>query len=785
MSDIALQTGLRALLSARYSLDTIGHNLANANTPGYSRQRVDLTASSPFMKRGLLIGNGVEAQRVQRTVDELLNKRILDQVGVGAGLEAQLGLMSEIEAFFGEPGENALGGRMSSFFTSISDLSTSPSDPILRTATVQSAQTLADQFRQLSRDLGRIGGDVTLEANARVNEVNDLAERIANLNVRIGDSESSGVEANDLRDERDRLLGELAGLVDVRTVEDQSGAMRVLVAGNTLVGRAQANEMRVTTDPGGNLALQIEGARGFVPAKGGALGGLLAFNGDLVTDLDQDIDALAHQLILELNRVHSTGVPADGSFSSLVSTNPLVDQDGDGAFADELLSNAGLPFDVRSGVLTVNVVDPASGDLTKHKLELSSTETTVQDFLDSINAIPGLSADVNAFGNLRIQADSGRTFDFSRAVDPLPDTDGTLGGGFASIGTGVGEPFALADGDTLDLTVDNGGGPAAFQITFDAADFANPSEATAEEVAAAVNADPGAQSAGVRAVVSNGQVFLQSTANGSDATLTVDGGSSAAALGLAGLVGVPATGSDQAVDLRVEGAFEGDVSQRFTFQPRGDGTIGTTPGLVVDVFDADGSLVTSLDVGEGYSPGDELPLADGLTVRFGLGELSATHNDALSFDADVDGDTTDVLVALGLNGLFEGHDADTIAVRADLEDDPDLFASSLTGAAGDNVQLLDLLDVESNASGDLEGQTLGGFYGTIVSGLGFEVSTASDAFAANGTLLSSLEARRDSVSGVNVDEELVDLVRFEQAFSAAAQYISVVNQIGEEVLSLL
>ena len=119
MSNIALQTGLRALLSARYSLDTIGHNLANANTVGYTRQRVELGSAQPLQRNGLLIGGGVQADRVQRTVDGLLNKRILNQLGIGGGLEAQLGLMSEMEAFFGEPGENSLGSRLNGFFSSI------------------------------------------------------------------------------------------------------------------------------------------------------------------------------------------------------------------------------------------------------------------------------------------------------------------------------------------------------------------------------------------------------------------------------------------------------------------------------------------------------------------------------------------------------------------------------------------------------------------------------------------------------------------------------------------
>ena len=785
MTDIALQTGLRALLAARYTLDTIGHNLANANTPGYSRQSVSISTAAPFLTRGLLIGGGVEADRIQRTVDELLGKRILGQYGVGGGLEAQLGLLSEIEASFGEPGAGGLSGRFDAFWSSIAELSAAPSDAILRGSAVQTAEGLTERFRQLTQNLQRVRTDAIGEARTRVAEANGLAARIASLNGRITESEGSGVTANDLRDERERLVGELARLVDVQTVEDRGGALRVLVAGHTLVGRTRVHSLSAATNERGELVLRMEGASGDLPARGGALGGLLGFRGELVTRLSRDLDQLAHEFILEANRVHSTGLPAAGPFTELTGTNALVDRDGDGRLEDELLSRAGLPFDVQSGSLDVNVTNAATGRIEKTRLSISATHTTVGELLEELNAIDGLSAELDTQGRVRISAEPGFAFDFSSRIDPAPDRDGVLGGSAASLGSAGAEPFVLADGDTLELRVDNGGGPLDVEITFDAADFRSISQASAEEIAAVVNADPAAQAAGLRAVTNGGRVFLQSVAQGSGVSLELDGGSALGALGWSTLVGTPLTGHEHAVDVQLGGAFNGGADTTYRLQPRGDGTIGTTPGLLVDVFDGEGRLVATLDVGAGYVPGEELALADGLTVRFGLGELSATSHDALTVEAVVDSDSSDVLVALGLNALFTGHDAGTIGVRADLADDPALLSTSLSGASGDNAPLLRLLDLQDADVDGLGGVSLGRFYGGIVSDLGFDVSVATDAWEANQTLVASLEQRRDSVSGVNVDEELVQLVEYEQAFAAAAQYITVVNQLGEEILSLI
>jgi hypothetical protein len=105
------------------------------------------------------------------------------------------------------------------------------------------------------------------------------------------------------------------------------------------------------------------------------------------------------------------------------------------------------------------VRDEASGALEKHEIEISATHTTVQDFLDELNALPHIAASLDAGGRLRISADSGFGFDFSRRIDADPDPAGLFGGANATLGTGAAGPFALADGDTLSLTVSNGGPP--------------------------------------------------------------------------------------------------------------------------------------------------------------------------------------------------------------------------------------------------------------------------------------------------------------------------------------
>jgi flagellar hook-associated protein 1 FlgK len=783
MSTIGLNTGLKALLSARYMLDTIGHNIANANTPGYSRQRVQLGSSLPVQVGRLLIGSGVDAGRVERSVDELLGRRILGQRSLLGALGTQRAGLSDFEAWFAEPGENGIGGLLDGFFATLNQLSTAPTDPVLRTDVVQATQSLTARFRELDRFLANAAGDTLADVTARVGEVNRLADEVVALNLKVGETESVGLTANDLRDRRDAALARLAELADTTTLDGPNGSVRVLLAGNTLVGAARANHLSVRTDANGASELRIQGAEGGVPVSGGEIGGLMRLASELAPAYRERLDRLARGLILEVNRVHSTGIPSSGPLRALVGENRLQDFDQDGKVVDELLANAGLPFDVVSGALFVNV-GADGGGFEKHRIDVSATHTTVQDFLAELNAIPHLSASVDAAGRLHVEADVGFGFDFSRRIDADPDVAGTFGGARASLGTGAG-PFALADGDTLDLVVNTGGGPVGLSIAFAAADFQEISSATAEELAAAINADPQAQASGVVAAAVEGRLFLQTASSGASAGFSLSGGSAVGALGWSAFVGAAVQGQANSVDVRLGGAYTGEADERFVFRPLSDGVIGTTPGLEVEVLDRAGNRVTVLSVGAGYAPGTELEVLHGVRASFGLGELSATHGDLFAVDAVADPDSADVLVALGLNGLFTGSGSGDLELRADIAADPGRLAASLGGEAGDGRLLLEIVEVERRSSQALAGATIGRFWGDLVGDVGFEAALADSAIDSSSAVLESLEERRNSISGVNVDEELVDLVAYEQSFAAAAQYLSVVNQLGDELMSIL
>ena len=565
----------------------------------------------------------------------------------------------------------------------------------------------------------------------------------------------------------------------VQAIEEPTGAVRVLVDGFMLVSPSSYDELELELDPLTSAPILRIGSSKPLGVTSGSIGGLVSVLQDFLPRLASDVDQFAHELILEINRIHSTGVAAGGPYQMLVGENELVDQNQSGSFDDDLLAGAGLPFDLASGELYVNVTDRATGAVEVHKLAIDAGRTTVGDLLADLNAIPHLAAVVDVRGRLQISADSGYGFDFSQRLDPNPDAVGSFGGGQATLTAAAAGPYDLAAGDTLDLV-----GPLGpSRSRSHPAAIAQPGTASAAELAAVINADAQAQSNGIVAADVGGRLVLQTAGSGSSESFTLAGGSALAALGWSAPSVI--TGHDTSVAAAIGGEYTGSHNGVLTFRPNMDGTVGTTPGLKIQVFDASGAQLAELDVGAGYTPLTELPVIDGVTLSLGFGQLSATDGDVFDLHVVADADTADVLPALGLGVLFSGHDAATIHVRDDLQSAPHLLAASASGASGDAGNLLRLLALDTQGVAGLGDATLGEGWGDVLSEVGLEISSAGSARESEQYLLDSFEQRRAQLTGVNVDEELVFLIEQEQAFNAASQYIRVVADLNTELMNII
>ncbi len=774
---LASSIGLKSLLAAQAGLESVGHNLANANTPGYSRQTLYNSTSAPIRMGGLLRGTGLQLGVVQRTVDTLLHARIARQVAAVGRSEAKVGALSEVEAMLGSGG--GVPKLLQSFFSGISSLTSAPDDSVLRGGVVQGTDDLASGLREVVSRLDSLAQDTLGNMSSMVDQVNVLADEVGELNRRIRELEFSSGPANDLRDQRDQAVLELARLVDAQVIEQADG-VRVLVGGHQLVGPNSVAELSVVSSAGqGTAQFFLGNTSSPVKIAGGALGGLNAVLSATMPDLQGKLDSFARALILEANRVHSSGVGSRGPFQQLVASNAVADSDGDGNLGEELLSKSGLPFDVVDGELYVTVTHAQSGQAQRSRIAIDAGSTTVDGFLQSLNELGPISAKLDSTGHVRIAASAGYGFDFGLGLDPNPDPAGSFGGGHASLASSANGPFGVSAGDSLQLS-----GPLGpFTVTFPAGSIAQNGQAQAQELAAVLNADAQFSANGLTALALGDRLVVQTVGTGASNAFTVVGGS--ALTGLGWTAGTAVAGSNTAVDVVMGGRYLGTANGKLVLEAASDGVVGSSPSLLVRVFDETGAQLSEFDLGANYVPGTAVEVAPGVWAKFGVGTLSATHGDFFSTDLVADSDTTDVLVALGLNGLFVGQDAASIAINKDIAATPDLLAAALSSGGGDAQNLLQLLALDSAGLEELGGATLGEGYADAVNGLGLELQGEGATWDAEQFVLDGLEARRDEVSGVNVDEELVRMIEHEQAFAAAAQFLRVVNDLSSELMNIL
>lgn len=781
---LGMSSGLRALSAARLGMQTAGNNVANANTKGYSRQRIELSAALPFgIGRGMQIGTGVEVGGISRLVDGGLERRLQLQLGLMGTAELDHSRLGEIEGILAEP-DGGLSESLASLFGSIDQLRTDPADRALRGGVTQAASQLSQNFRLVADRFQGLAGSSFNEIRGLVRQVNERVSAIADLNRQIVGIEANGSAANDLRDSRAQHIKEIGRLLDANVIERPSGSIDLIVGGSLLVAGDRAASLNVGKDGNGRSQVTVGNAATPATLRSGRIAGLLAQEQGKLPEIVERIDRLARNAILEMNRIHSTGMPRSGPFQALSAANSVQDRNGSGRPGDELLAQAGLPFDVQSGSLYVAVTDLGSNTMRRTRIDIDPRTMTLDNLAAQLSAIPNLNASVDPTGRLRIAADAGYGFDFSPRLEPNPDAAGSFGGMLPSIGSRNAGPFDLS-GQTfpVQFTVTTGTAtaPVTTTISLDANEFVNPGAATPAELAAAINRDLGSNGS---ASAVGGRLVLQAAEGGASAQLAlanVGGGTALTALSLSSAV---ASGRDLPLKISVEGTYTGSDNRQLTFVPDSDGQVGQDQDLRVRVLDQNGNLVTTINVGQGYEPGKPIDIGNGVKVSFGPGTVSATNGNVFALETLADSDTSDVLVALGINSFFRGSSSTDIEVDPSLLANPDRLAAGIGRAEGDAGNLARLTNLRSRNVDQLDQNTIEDFYADLVGDIGFDTAAAANTLTAEQKLMDFLENERERISGVNIDEEMVDMLRFQQSYDAAARFIAIAQEMTSTLINL-
>jgi flagellar hook-associated protein FlgK len=771
---LGLSIGMRALLSAKTVMEMIGHNLANQNTPGYSRQVALLQTTNPTTGPRLLpLGTGVVVGNIFSVRNESLLSRIRIEAANAGRYDTEASMLSQLEAILGDLTDSSLSDKMQAVFDSADEAATKPEDQVLRQNLLSSISELALGFRLRDEGIESQMRTSVLQAQSLVTDVNSKLQRVAELNTKITSQVALGVTPGDLLDQRSVLLESLADTLGAQSYPLANGAVAVSVAGTTLVTGSNASSLQSYMDADGRLHLTTgKGGLEVVPTQG-KLGAMIHMSAEYLPDRLDDLDTIARALILNMNRIHARGIPGSGPFTQLKSSNPISVAQGLNPLALNL-EDLGLPFEMKDGAVSIAITNKATGDVTRHDVAIDPANMTLQDLLDGLNSVPHLTAFVDGAGKLTMKADSGYGFDFSQRLDAVPVEGGTFGSENAVIAGGT-FPAALTNGSTLQLAVDGG---AAQTITFNATDFANIGAATAAEVAAVINT----QATGVTASVVDGRLVIGSNTTGTNSSLAITDGAGAPAAAL----GIPltASGASSGVSVSVSGSSASAGPDTFTFKPTGDGQIGVTPNLGIEVYDGDGKLVTTLQVGEGYEPGDDLEVVEGVFVSFGAGSVSGSAGQFFDLEIPGDTDTADFLPAFGLNAVLQGKDAATIDLADGIAKNPNLLAGASFGGPGDGGNFLALGELSTMELAELDGSSLLHRYNGFASEVGAASAGANESFKATALVLLTLETQRANESGVSPDEELLNLERFQDAYEAAGRYLSVMTDLNDVLLNI-
>lgn len=234
---------------------------------------------------------------------------------------------------------------------------------------------------------------------------------------------------------------------------------------------------------------------------------------------------------------------------------------------------------------------------------------------------------------------------------------------------------------------------------------------------------------------------------------------------------------------QIGGQYAGSGNDVYTYQVVGTGTVGVSPNLGLQVTDSAGNAVATLNIGQGYSPGSSLTVANGITVSLAAG--TANNGDSFTSTLVANPDTGGILTALGLNTFFTGSNADDLAVQPALLSDPSLLAASLSGQPGDNSNLTRMIALSNEPLLAGGTQTFSQAYDGLVGEVGTQVQTLTNQQTAQTALGQQLQAQQQSVSGVDPNEELVQLLTFQRAFQYGSKYISVLSDTLNSLLQIL
>ncbi|MBC8085703.1 MAG: flagellar hook-associated protein FlgK [Phycisphaerae bacterium] len=312
-----------ALLTHQQVLQTVAHNIANADTPGYSRQEAVLSANQPTRMSYGMVGTGVHVQTIVRKRDILLDDGYRSASGQSGEAELRHGTLSAIEDIFGEPSDVGLTNSLDEYWNSWSDLASTPSSQAARAVVQQRGSQVANLLNSYDGGLNQERGYALDRMSSMLGDINQMATQVADLNARISQTVSGGGNAGDLSDQRDLLLDKLATMAGTRSIPQNNSTITVIIGNSTLVDGTTARPLSIDlvtpipapTVPTPDIPVRIR--------LGNSVDALTPFGGQLkamadvvnkdIPEIRSRLNTLASSLVTSVNAAHTQGYVFTGT----------------------------------------------------------------------------------------------------------------------------------------------------------------------------------------------------------------------------------------------------------------------------------------------------------------------------------------------------------------------------------------------------------------------------------------------------------------------------------------
>lgn len=685
-----LNIGMSGLSASQSALVTTGNNIANVDTAGYSRQQTVQTTKASNQYGNVFIGSGTTLADVRRVYNAYLEAQLKTTTSLNSDAAAYQGQITPLDSLLSDSG-TGLNGALTKFFTSVQNVNAKPGDDASRQLLLSDAQALSSRFNSVASQLTEQNSNINGNLTNMVEQVNNLAATVAQLNKKIAEVSNSGGEPNDLLDARNETILQLSTFTGTQVVENGSSLDIYLGSGQPLVMGNTVNTLETVPDKNdpSRMGIQLNSGSSSMDItsviSGGEIGGLMRYRSTVLDPAMNELGRVALVVADQMNSIQASGIDLNGDFganlfNNINSTTQVSQR-----------SIAALGNSTGSGNFNIAIED--SGKLTTNDYKVTFTSGT----------------------------------DYT--VQRLPD--GTSMGAFSTTTT----PPPVVDG--FSMTFANGTAAAgdSFKITPTRNAATNIKTEMTDSKRLAIAAPLGA------AIVPGGSGTLTIPSSGQP-TMTSD-------LDI----------YDEATTTIIQNGIKNSMPVKVVFgATSSDGT-----SQAYQLLDAKGVEISNgtIKPGESNTLSLSVPLKDASGNPIMDSSVPAVQR-TVTFDMSIAGSPSSgasINVSLSQAGSMDNRNGTALAA----------------------LQTAKTVDTGS-ASG---GISLNDAYGKLVEGVGSKAAQGKLDSAATEAILDNAKTSRDSLSGVDLDEESGNLVKYQQYYTASSQIIKAAQQIFNTLISSL